>query len=530
MQWLTTLATWALLLAPAVFAEDADQSPVEPLYFARWNINHGQYLIEVGRYLEALEAFQTAIEATDNPSIRADAYLNRAATLATYLDAFTDAIQEYRLVVRAYPETRQAEIGHYRLGLLLFEQRRYEEAVAQFEAHLQRYPQGRFVASVEALLRKSRQALELPSTPASPPPDRLAVRVRLLKGADRLVLGSAAKLDVVTQQGRTVYRSQGPVTLQAGLGDILVQQQSSHSRTLRITSTTPIKVAQKSVRCGGQQAASPGLYRGALQVSLKGGSLLVVNQVDVEAYLYGVVPAEAPSSWPQEALKAQAIAARTYALYQSQHRRKWQFDVVDNHGDQVYKGVPCEAETATRAVKATRGRVLVHQDRPILAMYTSNTGWHSAHAEHIFSQRLPYLVGVKDPYSPTQPMGHWRRTYKAVEVRNKLADLVRGRVDAIEDIHPEEVTPSGRIKKVLLVHADHNRVLRTRTTLKRALGLPDILMGITRQGDSLVFEGGGFGHGVGLSQWGAKAMAEQGKNVKDILQFYYRGAQLKQVW
>ena len=535
MKRVAAYVVWAVLTAQTAPAQQTAQTPLGPLHFARWNISNGQYLIEVGQYLEALEAFQTALEATASPDIRADAHLNRASVLATYLDAFDDAAQEYRLILRAYAQTRQAETALFRLGMLLFEQQRYRQAVSQFETYLRRYPQGRFAPSAETLLRSSRQALSAPPPfiPAVPPAGRPEVRVRLLKGVKRLVLSSTAGLSVTSGGGQTVYRGQGPVTLQPGAGDILVQRQSSRSRALRITASAPVQVMQKNVRCGRRQAAASGLYRGTLRVFLQDGKLRVVNEVDIEAYLYGVVPAEVPGNWPPEALKAQAIAARTYALYQSQHRQNWRFDVVDDQGDQVYKGVRCEARSTTRAVDATRGLILVHHDRPnrpILAMYTSNTGWHSAHVGHIFSQPLPYLVGVRDPYSPTQPMGRWRRTHRAADIRRKLAGLIRGRVDAITDIRPQEVTPSGRIKKVALVHAGRRRVLRTRTTLKRALKLPDILVGITRQGDSFVFDGGGFGHGVGLSQWGAKAMADAGKTVDEILPFYYRGVRVKRAW
>ena len=533
MKRLAVCVVWAVLMAHTAPAQQTAQPPSEALHFARWNISHGQYLIEVGQYLEALEAFQTALEATTSPDIRADAHLNRAVVLATYLDAFEAAAQEYQYILRAYASTRQAETALFRLGMLLFDQQRYREAVSQFETYLQRYPQGRFASSAETLLRSSRQALSLPPSPVPPVPPvaRPVVRVRLLKGVKRLDVRSTAPLIVTAGAVRTVH--QGPVTLQPGAGHILVQQQSSRVRELYVTAAAPLRVTQKNIRCGRRQAASAGLYRGGLRVSLQDGKLRVVNDVDIESYLYGVVPAEVPGNWPLEALKAQAIAARTYAVYQSQHRQSWGFDVVDNQGDQVYKGVRCEAEPTTRAVDTTRGTILVHHDRPnrpILAMYTSNTGWHSASVGHIFSQPLPYLVGVRDPYSPTQPMGRWRRTHRAADVRHKLASLIRERVEAIEDIRPQEVTPSGRIKKVALVHADGRRVLRTRTTLKRALKLPDILVGITRQGDSFVFNGGGFGHGVGLSQWGAKAMAEAGKSVDEIVRFYYRGVRSKQVW
>jgi stage II sporulation protein D len=162
-------------------------------------------------------------------------------------------------------------------------------------------------------------------------------------------------------------------------------------------------------------------------------------------------------------------------------------------------------------------------------MFTSNTGWHSANVEHVFDQALPYLIGVPDPFSPTQPLGRWRRTHRAEEIRQKLAQIGL-HVEAIQDIRSQEVTASGRVKKVALVHDNGTRILRVRTTLRRALELPEVLLQITRQQQTFVFDGGGFGHGVGLSQWGAKDMATKGKSARDILQFYYHQVSLEKAW
>jgi stage II sporulation protein D len=529
----------ALTVSPStnvVWAQEA--VPEDPLYFARWNINYGEYLIDVGKYLEAMEAFQTAIEATTNPRIRAEAYLQRASTLAIFLDAADEAARQYERLLQEHPQESLAETALYRLALLRFDQQQYQEAVEQFERYLRQYAQGRFAQSAEVLLSQSRQALEAKTPPSPPPPppiietkvvQRPHVRVRLLKATKQLDIRSRGRLTVATIAGQPIFEGQGDVTLRPRDGHIWVGQRSSKARELQITATAPVVVAQKNVQCGSKQAAAPGSYRGDLRVFLHNGTLQVINEVNIEAYLYGVVPVEVSASWPVEALKTQAIAARTYALYQAQHRKNWRHDLVDSQGDQVYKGLRCETTRTTGAVDATQGTILVHQQRPILAMYTSNAGWHSAHVEDVFDQALPYLVGVPDAYSPTQPMGRWKRVHEAEEIQRKLAQIGI-RVEAIQDIIPQQVTPSGRIKKAALVHRHGNHVVRARTTLRRALNLPEILLKITRQDQTFTFEGGGFGHGVGLSQWGAKAMAAEGKSAQDILQFYYHDVNLKKMW
>jgi stage II sporulation protein D len=518
---------------------DIDLPLTDPLYFARWNINYGEYLIDVGQYLEALETFQTAIEATDHPQIKAIAHLQRASTLALFLDAYEEASHEYTQVVQLYPQTPQVEIARFRLGMLAFEQQDYERAATSFRIYLDQHPQGRFAASASTLMAQSQAA---PTTPAARvPTDEVTrpmslqprtypqVRVRLLKAVNRILLSSTGSLAVSTPDGRVLRRPTGKVSFYPGRNAIHIGKTSLGVRDIRITSSAPLTLYSRAIRCQRHQPVQAGLYRGSLRIFLLKGKLRAVNEVDIEPYLYGVVPVEVPASWPFEALKSQAIAARTYALYQSEHRRHWGHDLVDKAGDQVYKGMRCEQARSTQAVDATRGMLLVHRRQPILAMFTSNTGWHSDSVGHIFGTSLPYLVGVPDPYSPTQPMGKWRRTYSADEVRRKLAGIGLS-FGVITDIRPQQVTPSGRVTQVQLVHPQGSHTLRARTTLRRALDLPDVLLQISRREQTFVFEGGGFGHGVGLSQWGAKRMAEAGKTAPEILHFYYDHIDLHKVW
>jgi stage II sporulation protein D len=356
------------------------------------------------------------------------------------------------------------------------------------------------------------------------------VRVRLIKQTSQLDILSQGTMTVTSISGQQVFRGPGPVALRATAGHIAVGSAAQQAREVRITATAPLTLQQKTVQCNGhKRPAQVGRYRGDLQVFLHSGELRVVNELDIEHYLYGVVPAEVPASWPLEALKTQAIAARTYALYQTKHRHDWRYDLVDSDGDQVYKGIQCESQHSTKAVNDTRGAVLLYQERPILAMYSANTGYHSASVEHVFSKSLSYLVGVSDPYSPTQPMGQWTRTHQEEEIRSKLATIGL-RFESILALQPVDVTPSGRITKIAVVHNQGSRVIRARTTLRQVLNLPEVLLKISQKDHRFTFEGSGFGHGVGYSQWGAKAMAADGKSAQDILHFYYRNVTLKQVW
>jgi stage II sporulation protein D len=263
-------------------------------------------------------------------------------------------------------------------------------------------------------------------------------------------------------------------------------------------------------------------------VSLYKGKLLVVNHVDIEDYLLSVVPSESIPSWPLETLKAQAVTARTYAYYQILHRRNKPYDLVDDEGDQAYGGVDKEHPKATKAVKLTEGQVLVYRGRPILAMYMANSGGYTADPKAVFNLFKPYLVAHPDPASLKGKMARWKRVFSVEEVEKKFRKFGI-KIDGLINIEPAQIGPSGRIIKVKLVTTRGNKVLRTRTTLRRVLKLPDILLYIKKIDNKFIFEGGGFGHGVGYSQWGAAIMGKT-HSYLDILSFYYPGTKVEKLW
>ena len=159
-------------------------------------------------------------------------------------------------------------------------------------------------------------------------------------------------------------------------------------------------------------------------------------------------------------------------------------------------------------------------------MFTANSGWYTGDPRFIFDQGLPYLNAVPDPYSSEEQLGHWRHDYSAAEIQHALAEI-GVQLGPIRSIKPRVTCPSGRIIRVAVEDDRGAHEMRMRPTLGRALKLPEILVGVQRNGDRFVFSGGGFGHGVGLSQWGAKHMASKGSSAEDILAFYYRGAMIQ---
>lgn len=147
-------------------------------------------------------------------------------------------------------------------------------------------------------------------------------------------------------------------------------------------------------------------YRGILRIINKNNSLTVINDICIENYIQGVLPAEMPSSWAKEALKAQAIAARTYAIANYGKHAAKGFDLVDTQMDQVYDGIKAETEASNLAVLETEGIVLTYNNKPISAMYSSSAGGQTKSAKKSFGNDIPYLQSVPSYDDNLKQNGH----------------------------------------------------------------------------------------------------------------------------
>jgi stage II sporulation protein D len=226
-------------------------------------------------------------------------------------------------------------------------------------------------------------------------------------------------------------------------------------------------------------------YRGQLEVAVTGQKLSVVNSVGLEQYLAGVVPQEMPSAWPAEALKAQAVAARSYALA---HRLGGKgFDLYADVRSQVYGGVRAEQPAANAAIEATAGEVLLWDGKPIDALFHSTSGGKTLAAVEVFGKPVPYLVAVDDPYSALSPVNRWGPTPVAETVIRKGLKL-RSPVTALKLTRG----PSGRVASVQVVTASATTTV-SGATLRAAAGLRSTWitgwgsLSLTRPGGPAVF-------------------------------------------
>lgn len=322
-------------------------------------------------------------------------------------------------------------------------------------------------------------------------------------------------------------------------------------------------------------------YRGTIEINVLTSGLTAVNKISLEQYLYGVMPKEMPDTWPVDALKAQAVAARTFALYSLHKHEAEGFDLCASTHCQVYGGKTVESANATAAVDSTRGETLLYKGKPIYASFHTTSGGMTENSEDVWGSYLPYLRAVPDDDLAT-PYAKWEMQFTPKELTQKLntAGLSIGNLAAIE-LSPLKEKPSanqdrsatGRIKTMRFI-GDKGSVTLTGAKVRSALGLKSTLFDIRmivpeekkisvpigqyykkdiavnlppyeerglytdsenirrisgREGELIAIDGRGWGHGLGMSQWGAQMMAKQ-LDYQAILHHYYTDIEIKKIY
>ncbi|MBD3286553.1 SpoIID/LytB domain-containing protein [candidate division WOR-3 bacterium] len=270
-------------------------------------------------------------------------------------------------------------------------------------------------------------------------------------------------------------------------------------------------------------------YRGWLAVTPGSASgFNVINMLPLEQYLYGVVPREIPCSAEiLSAVEAQAICARSYAIARFGGHRKQGFDVYSDTRDQAYGGIAVESRWGTEGVNRTRGIVAFSGDELLDARYSSTCGGRTANSEDVWSSALPYLRSRRDKplfgkiYCHESPYVDWTKEVPKQEFYSVLARSIPSgaRISSWSlDINRK----SKRVVK-MIIKSDQGTHEIKGSVLRSAFGLRSTWFKIKEKQDVMVFEGHGWGHGVGMCQYGAMGMAKLGKSAKQILRHYYKG-------
>ena len=268
-------------------------------------------------------------------------------------------------------------------------------------------------------------------------------------------------------------------------------------------------------------------FSGKLNLFVLDSEILVVNVLGIEKYLSSVVGSEMPTKWPMEALKAQAIASRTYALKQ---KGNYLFDIDSTQRNQVYNGLESRTYKTNRAVKSTRSLVLTYKNKLINALFHSSSAGMTENSQDVWKNKYPYLSSVKD-FDKKNPKFRWQKKFPNKELTNLFP-----KIGSLENIEIIDITSTGRVKNVKLVGAYGSDQI-SGVDLRNKLGLNSNFVRFkffeeeknnkvpSKKG--LIVFGQVSGHVLGMSQWGAKYLASKGQKAEKILKYFYRGVQIK---
>ena len=370
----------------------------------------------------------------------------------------------------------------------------------------------------------------------------------------RVLILEAESLPLAAQQQPLVLRIGGQrlalaageeVVLRLAEGELVLERGGGVER-LQAAREIWLEPASRPAEAGDFQLKQRG-YRGRLQVLVGGSGLRAINHVGLESYLPSVVGSEMPASWPQAALRAQAVAARTYAL--RQRKPADPFDLSATVSSQVYKGVDAETPSTREAVLSTRGQVLMYGSSLANAVFHSSSGGATENSGDLWSQQLPYLVSVPD-FDQASPVQAWQQRLEPEQLQQAFAEIGGAqRIDVLS------TTSTGRVRQARVSGPSGTLVvsgaqLRSRLGLRSTMvrfelaaselaALPPLPLlpeqyevgGFQPQVQlplpSLLAVGRGYGHGVGMSQWGALGLAQRGQSYDQILRHYYRGTELR---
>lgn len=315
-------------------------------------------------------------------------------------------------------------------------------------------------------------------------------------------------LELPSQQSVTVEVKGEQVLLRTG-------DRVAAAASWTLSGDAPIRISSSMSQAGRA-------YRSRLMFKQRNGRLQVINVLPLEDYLLGVVPLEMPPSFPKEALRAQAIAARTWTVRNRHKHEREGFDVCDMTHCQVYGGYDAERETTTEAVRETAGLVLVQQGLPVDATYTADCGGQPA-ANSNGQLPLPDRDSSGRDYCEANPRHRWQLTIPIEQFWQKVTGQEFTEEVAKHEIaiKPERIDPSGRVLSMRLCLGKGVQLVEA-ASLRLRLSLPSTLFQIrVERGRQVVIEGTGAGHGRGLCQWGAAGRARAGHTAEQILRAYY---------
>ncbi len=314
------------------------------------------------------------------------------------------------------------------------------------------------------------------------------------------------------------------------LNDYLVKADGHHIMMNGKGFLSPVRIVSEdenaSIRVNGRR------YRDNVIIRAIDGKLTVINELGIEDYLRGVLPMEIDKGWPEQSLKVQAVISRTYLLRNLRKHEKDGFDLCSGVHCQVYGGMEPEQKATNDAIEKTRGEVLVYDGKLAQALFFAQCGGHTEDPKYVWKWEADtpeYLKGRKCTFCKDCKHQNWKTRVNTETIRTRL-EKAGFNVGQIKKISTSGKTPSGRALTIV-VKSSKGKLQIPSGKFRMALS-PDVVRStmitdIVRYGDEYEFRGHGWGHGIGLCQWGCKVMGEKNYDYQEIIHYYYPGAKVE---
>jgi len=355
-------------------------------------------------------------------------------------------------------------------------------------------------------------------------PEDFPVRIAILQNVEQVtvkVRGRYTIIDPATQQEIKEGRRLAETKFRVAPTGLLMNGQALTQKRVRLMPTLDV-----SVFVNGKEKR----YRGDVDIiKTADNKILVVNTLGIEEYIRGVLYHEISPRWPMDAIMAQAVAARSYAVYQVMNNKGRDFDVYSDIYSQVYGGRMSERYRTNLAVLRTRGEILTHKGEVLPAYFHATCAGHTEDVRELWKHgSIAPLAGVRCNYCNLSPHRHWKKNLRLADIQAKLNQSGVA-IDDIKNILVQDMDESGRNKTLKIISRTGKEAVISGKDFRQLLGPNEIRSNkfrVEMKGYYCDILGEGWGHGVGLCQWGAFGMARQRYDYRAILAHYYPGSDL----
>jgi stage II sporulation protein D len=367
----------------------------------------------------------------------------------------------------------------------------------------------------------------------------IRVSMQGLLSAESLLMGSS--IELYNENKKIAFVKSGNTIscfFEDGQAKLVISDQSFIGENFTVSSANNDDI----IKLNGKR------YRGKIKILVSGNLISIINALSLEDYVKGVLAKEMPigkGTENLEALKALAICVRTYAI-QKMKDGKVYFDIYADTRDQVYGGVDDESQITNQATDETQNLILKYDGNPAIIFYHSTCGGYTESVENVFTKEpVPYLITVKDGDEPNcviSPRFNWEEKYtrKLIVDRLKNYSLIENKNYTLEDISVTSRFNSGRVKELEINLTDDSGEAQLlvlsgneiRSIIRNADGksiLWSNMFDVSTYSNYIILSGKGFGHGVGLCQWGAISLSKKGWSYDEILSHYYPGTNTERI-